>query len=591
MQISIPASVLYFGATMALILGVYQIKKSEKRLYGITWGAISIIAVTCFQVFTASILNLIHIPVNIISIGIFNLLPAVWMWYRIIKKQEKQKYQYDWSDAAMMLLLAAVVGMFAYQRYGFTLDIHYLTIDPAAHLKSAMDVVNGQRVDSMFYASLNNALGIELLGIFAGTGAYYKIFVLEDILHLFLAGWMFWGAIRRYCRDNFLKIAGIIMTIIYLLAYPLNSTIFGFVYLGMGVTIIACLITLTDEFIREALNKWFNIVLISLGCLGIFECYVLFMPVTYFAILACVLVKQYQKKLLFSMDTVITGLSIFLVPCIIGLLYTYLGIFGGETTVGSAIANEGAIYRDLYSNFVFIMPLAMYGYWSMLKEKKNRLLSFITPFLLIFIFSLFLKGMMGQVSSYYFYKNYYFLWCLVFILAVQGIAHIEKNTRGFLVCCFGMWLFVAGMFEFQMESRIQNKNSLYSVSAKAASYLDIYSFNNDGLRVPKYPGEKILLYQYALSELLEKQDEEVVPLAGYWEDSYWMEAITSQRMNGFDYWNIGDELFFENLEERAEYVIVLTDSEFYAAYQEYFDSMERIYENAYGFIGKVNDGE
>lgn len=65
MQMTIPASLLYFAATVALISGVYKIKKSEERLYGITWGAVSIIAVTCFQVFIAAVLNLIHIPVNI----------------------------------------------------------------------------------------------------------------------------------------------------------------------------------------------------------------------------------------------------------------------------------------------------------------------------------------------------------------------------------------------------------------------------------------------------------------------------------------------------------------------------------------------
>lgn len=588
LQISIPASFLYFVATTALILGVYKIKKSEEKLYGITWGAVSIIAVTCFQVFTAAILNLIHVPVNIISIGILNLLPAVWFWFRIIKKQQKQSYSYHWADGIFMAVLAVVVGVFAYQRYGLELNIHYLTIDPAAHLKSAMDVVNGQKIDSMFYASLNNALLIELLGVFEGAGSYYKIFVLGDILHLFLAGWMFWGAIRRFCRDNFLKIAGMVVTIIYLLAYPLNSTIFGFVYLGMGITLIVYLITLTDELMRESLNKWFNIILISLGCLGIFECYVLFMPVTYFAILACILVKQYQKKKLFSWDTVITGLAVFLIPCIIGLLYTYLGIFGGETSVGSAIANEGAIYRDLYSNFIFIMPVAMYGYWNMLRKKKNRLLSFLTPFLLIFILALFLKGMTGQVSSYYFYKNYYLLWCVVFLLGFQGIVCMEKKTRELLICGFLVWLFVVGVFRFQIESRVQNKNSLYSVSEKSASYLDIYAFNRDAKALPQYPWEKVQLYQYAVTELLETGKTQEVPVAGYWEDSYWMEAITSQRLNGYDYWNNGDELFFTSLEEKAEYVIVLKDSEFYASYQEYFDSMERVFENTYGFIGKVN---
>ena len=589
MNISILAALFYFVAYVGAVSGIYKIKKSNKKLYGITWGAVSIVGMNCFQVFVAAILNLIHIPVNCVSIGVFELAVGVVCWYEIIKKKQVQSHCYDWSDALFTVVLLGVVVLFSYQRYGLDLSIHYLTIDPAEHLKMAMNVVTNQNVDRMFYGALTNAMLIEFLGAFKNPAQYYQIFVLGDILNLLLAGWMFFGVIRRFCKDNFLKLGSIVITIIYLLAYPLNNTIFGFVYLGMGVTIIAYLIIVVDEFMRGNLNKWINIVLISAGCLGIFECYVLFMPVTFFAILTCVLVKQYQAKKLFSVDTVITGLSIFLVPCIIGLLYTYMGFFGSEggQTVGSAIVSEGGIYRDLYSNFLFVMPFALLGFWNLVKEKKNRLLLFLIPFLGVFVLSLFIRGMKGTVSSYYYYKNYYLLWLLVFILAFQGISSIAGKARVLIVCFLGIWIFNAGIFATRIETRIQNKNSLFCVNQKAGAYLDIYSFNRDAKALPPYPWEKVQLYQYAVTELLEKDEVKPVPIAGYWEDAYWMEAITNQRLSGFDYWNNGDELFFSNLEEKAEYVIVLKDSEFYASYQEYFDSMERVYENTYGFIGKV----
>ncbi len=587
MNISYGASIFYFIAVMSLIIGVYKIKKSDTELYGSIWVPISIISVTCYQVLIAAILNLIHIPVNIISIGIFNVIVSIILWYIIISKKNSQKYIYEKIDVAYLVILIIIIGVFAYQRYGINLNLHYLTIDPAAHLKSAMDVVNGQRIDSMFYASLNNALLIEMLGAFTSVSSYYKIFVLADVLHLFLAGLMFFGVIRRYFKNTFLKVAGVITSIVYLLGYPLNSTIFGFIYLGMGVTIIAYLIVVTDEFVRDNMNKWFCIALIFLGCLGIFETYVLFMPVTFFSILACILVKQYKNKLLFSVDTVITGLAIFLIPCIIGLLYTYIGIFGGDTSVGSAIATEGAIYRDLYSNFLLIIPLAIYGYWNYIKEGKNRLVFYMFPILSIFILVMFYRGIKGQVSSYYFYKNYYLLWFIVFLLVFIGISYLEKKTRMLLVLGFGMWAFTGFFVVFNMEARIQEKNFLYCESPKASMYNDVYSFNRDGIGLPGYPVEKVELYQYVSTQYLESGEEDVVPLAGYWEDNYWMEAITNQRLSGFDYWNYNDDMFFENLNDRANYVMVLTDSEFYSNYEEYFNSLERVYENSIGFVAKV----
>ncbi len=587
MNISYGASIFYFIAVAALVLGVYLVQKSEQKLYGSVWVPISIIAVTCYQVLIGAILNLIHIPVNIISIGIFNLILAMFLWYLIIRKQYRQKYRYEVIDGVYLVVLLVVVGAFALQRYGIDLHIHYLTIDPAAHLKSAMDVVRKQQVDTMFYASLNNALLIEMLGVTASSvGYYYKIFVLADVMHLFLAGLMFFGVIRRYCQDNFLKIAGVVLSIVYLLGYPLNSTIFGFVYLGMGVTLIAYLFTLTDEFIRGNLHKWTNIILLSLGCLGIFQAYVLFMPVTFFAILTCILVKQFQHKKLFSVDTVVTGLAIFLIPCVIGLVYTYLGIFGGDTSVGSAIAGEGAIYRDLYSNFVWLAPLALYGCWGQIKERKNRLGLYLLPFLMGFILMLFARGMQHTVSSYYYFKNYYLLWMVVFVLAFIGISYVEKKTRFLIVSGFAVWSFTMFLMVFNIENGIHEKSELYCSWSKAGTYNDVYSFNKETLGLPFYQLEKIQLYQHAITECLDK-GEELVPLAGYWEDCYWMEGITNQRLNGFDYWNYDDETFFENLEKRANYVMVLTDNDFYKNHAEYFDSLERIYENDLGYIAKV----
>ena len=202
-----------------------------------------------------------------------------------------------------------------------------------------------------------------------------------------------------------------------------------------------------------------------------------------------------------------------------------------------------------------------------------------------FMFAFFLLGMKGKASSYYFYKNYYMMWLFCFVLAVKGIHNITKENRKLLTLGFLTWFFVATISITNIEVVIQNINPLYCTNTNARAYSDIYTFNRDAMRNPAYDMEKVKLYDYAVEQLGASQTEKI-PLAGYWEDYYWMEAITNQRMSGFDYWNIGEEMFFDNL-SRVDYVIVLTDSDIYAANKEYFDSLESIFETSSGYIAKV----
>lgn len=342
---------------------------------------------------------------------------------------------------------------------------------------------------------------------------------------------------------------------------------------------------MADSWLQEELYGWLGMIFASLCCLGIIECYVLFMPVMFFSLFFCILYKQKKRAKLISLDTVKVCLGVFLVPTVLGLYFTYLGIFGyNNVTVGSAIAQEGGIYKDLFSNFVFLMPLALYGYYYLKKEKKNWFILYIFPMLAGFLLVLFALGMTGRVSSYYFYKNYYFLWLIVFILAFAGVTYIEKKSRLLISMGLFIWLFVLWVGQYSIENRIANKNDRYIVSYNSRAFCDIYMFNRDAKGNVAYSGDKVLIYQKAM-DILDETDS-YIPLAGSWEDYYWMEAITNQRSYDFCYWNTGDEVFFQNLKE-ADYIMVLLDSDIYNDYSDYFNQLEKVYENGIGFVAKV----
>ena len=585
MSMSIVYSTFYAIAWLSIVSGLYFYKKSSQSMAGIIWIPMVIIASMCIQTFTAGILNIVMIPVNLISIAVCEIVMGGFLWYRIIHNKKRQQYTYNKLDFAFVVLLMAAVIIVAVRRYGLHVYINFDTIDPAAHLQDAMNVVNTHKVSGMFYSAINNALLIQLLSPLIAVSRYYKIFVLSEILMLFLSGLAFYAAIRNFVKSTFLYIVGIVITFIYVFGYPLNNMIFGFVYLGMGVTLVAYLIVVTNGYLNEELDKWPAVLLISLGCLGLFESYLLFVPAVFIGIFLIIAVQRKSQKKLFTVHTVIEYLSIFLIPCLFGLYYSYLGIFTGDVTPTSAIANEGHIYRDLYSNFILIAPMAITGFWVMLKTKTRNLALYITPVFAIFMGYLLYQGMHGLVSSYYYYKTYYLLWLLVFILVFAGISSLAEKSKPIIIA-FGLtWIVLLALLVFKVEENIQSKYPLFSPVIKSSMLTDVYSYNEQKMLVPTYPIPKLALYDYVYSKLLKQGT--LIPLAGYWEDDYWYQAITNQRLTGFNYWVIGEDIYFENLKNQAKYVLVLTDSEIYSNHRAYFDSLEKIYWTEAGFIGKL----
>ena len=536
-------------------------------------------------------INVIHIPVNLVTFGIFDLVAAVYFWLPVYKKKETQKYIYGIVDVIFLILVVVAVVWFARNRYyGFHLSINYKTVDPAPRFREAMDFVNDQSISRMFYAQVVNGTMIELLAPFERVDYYYRFYVLSDVVQLLMSGVMFFGVIRKYIKGKFLAAAGVIASLIFLLGYPLNSTIYGFTYLGMSLTLVAMLFVVTDLFMEERLTKWFHIFLLMLGCHAMFQCYALFMPVTYLAIIFAIFLKQYRKKILISKDTVVTCLAVFLFPCISGLWYTYMDVFvKDDVSVGSAISAEGAIYRDLYSNFLPFLPLAIYGFVKLIQSRKNKMISWFAPF-----FAAFTLGMFGlayhnrSVSTYYLYKDYYMLWLIVCALAFYGVYRMTKEARVVTACYIGTWAFVLLFYVSGLENRIYNNNNLFMDSIKGPQYNDLVCFNLNTMKEPPYAEPRMAMAHYIYEELFETgKTDKPVPCAYNDDQFYWYEGVTNQRLSDYMYWKSDYDTFKENLEENCDYVSVMIDSRIYVDNQEYFDSMEKVFENEIGFVAKV----
>ena len=586
---NIGSTAFFVAAVIIVWSSIFGLYKSEEKQTGVTWIVMLLILLNCYHTFWAAVFDLVHIPINIISIGIIDMITGGIVWFFNWKKKKYQKYEFAVSDLMFVVTAVVVLIIFAKTRYGGTaLNLNFLTIDPANHFRAAMDLVNDGTVTSMFYETVWNGLFIEMLAPLATVDYYYRFYVLSELIQVCLSAFVFYGIARKYSKDRFGRVAAYILSFVYMIGYPMCSMIYGFTYLGMGVTVVGMLIILTDMYLKEEMGKWMNIIFLMLGCLAIFECYVMFMPVVFFALISCIFVKQYRSHKLVSKDTVATCLAVFLIPCILGFVYTYAGVFKDGVTVSNAIVNEGACYRDLFSNFVLYIPFILFGFYMMCRKKENNLVLFLAPYTLLFALVLFWKALTGKASTYYFYKIYFLLWLLAFVLTYYAVVYAQKQTRILAAGCFAAWVFLTGMYLGKVEERIQIHNGLMVSSYKAEAYNDLLQYNYTTFWMQGYSKEKEELYHWVYNELLE-QGEDIVPMAGYWEDDLWYQAITNQRYYGWGQSDPDHTDYFNHLNESdAQYILVLKDSQIYQDEQEYFDSLERIYDTEIGFVGKLD---
>lgn len=587
---SVPFSILYFISCIIILSGFYLLKKSEKVLNGVTWLAITFITFMCYNASVAAIINLVSIKVNIVSFSVINILLGCYMLYRVIKQKQKQSYEYKKFDIFAMVAIIAVVVVIALKRYGITLQLNYDTSDPSVHMQYAMNVVNNQRVADMLFAPLNNALFIELLSPLFVPLKYYKIFIIADILMLMLSGMIFYALIEKFMEDNFLKCAGLLTAILYMIGYPLNNMLWGFVYLGMGVSVIAYMIFSVDNYIKDELNKVINIIMIAMASCSIFLCYALFMPVVYLGTFICLSLYFFKKKELFTFKTIGRYILIYLIPIILGFIYMYFGVFSDGVTPESAIANEGIIYRDLYTSLVFMLPLAIYGVCKVIKRRENNSTIFILPALIIFMLGLLIVGLnTGKVSSYYYYKNYYLLWFLLMYMFFYGVHILSKVDKTIIVAGFSVFAAFGLMIYFNVEGIIYAKNAIFWAEPKAQVYAGVYGYNYGQFSKPRrFVGmERHDLYKFVVDNYVSKGD--YVPALGEGEEIYWYESITNQREPELYEWKVGEKECLDIIknDSNISYVTVFYSSTTYADNVGYFESLEKVYGNSVGFVCKV----
>lgn len=565
--------------------GVLTVKKSDKKENIVVWAVPSLFISFFFLAIAMSVINLVGIPVNLISGGILCLFVGCVFWYFAGFNKKRQVFFFSFTDLISSLVIVFVALYYGFSQFGSSLVPIYETSDPAQHIQMAMNVVNTGNLSKLFFAPLMNSFAIRIASFAVPVIKFYKVFIIADMAFFALSGVSFYSLAASKTDSLIKKIFAAILTVLYMLGYPLNNMVFGFCYLGISISIISVIIFILSKYENDNANNLFYELALMGACLSLAMSYILFAPAVFIGVFIIIARKCTRNHGLFSLFHITKQLKVFLVPSLLSIYY-----FGvrGESTPLTALGTEGYIYRDLISNFLFLIFPVIAFLMSSIADKKLSISAVFLSLFGLYSFATFVLMYKGIISTYYFYKASYVLWFLCFYIAFEFADSFEKGKLYMPVCYLLTVIMLFCISESKIEQKLQTKNPNINNRTAVWDLFDIYHFNTTRIFNPNNAertvdfSKRLELYQYVLNCCSPDND---VYLVDNWLNVYWYEAITNQRFSKYLWVNPDD---FSKFYNSCEYAVIIKDSEEYTDNLELFGTeLNKVFENEKGFVVKL----
>ena len=528
--------IIYIITALWLFVSTMLIKKSDEKQNVLLRATLSIILFTIYNILLGYIFLICKIPYTLLPLSIVNIIISAINTFLIYKKKEIQKYYIHIRDIIFMLILLVVISVIAITQYGFTFQIKYETTDPAVHFSVAKEIYNTKTLQwngSMPAASINTELLFDVFDFIVPEFDFYYLFIIFDLIVLYLMGTILYLGITNKTESKIKSVIAMIFSILFVCGYPLNSVIFGYAYLTVGILYMTTLIAVAINIKNKELKLCPLCIEMFLIVFGIFFSYYFFVPVIYSAfglyILFDMIKNRKNKNILsiFTKENIIKVFVILILPTILGFSYFVLpGLLqSGETTM-SHINTEGYIYRDLYSNFVLLAPLAIYYMIYNFKNKKNSFSTILMIISSLFTLLLLKKGLRGEVSSYYYFKMYFLLWILVIYMNIKAMfIMIEEKNEIFAYSFTAVFLGLLVVAYTGYDYKVSSINILFNPSNSINSYANIYVFNQNKIKTDNkiYTEQQLKAIKHLLNISNDKSEIKINgnPLQMLWANSVW----------------------------------------------------------------------
>ena len=534
--------IIYIITALWLFISTMLIKKSDQKQNVLLRATLSIILFTIYNILLGYIFLICKIPYTLLPLSIVNIIISAINTFLIYKKKEIQKYYIHIRDIIFMIILLVVISVIAITQYGFPFQIKYETTDPAVHFSAAREIYDTKTLQwngSMPAASINTELLFDVFDFIVPEYSFYYLFIIFDLMVLYLMGAILYLGITNKTESKIKSVIAMIFSILFVCGYPLNSVIFGYAYLTVGILYMTTLIAVAINIKNKELKLCPLCIEMFLIVFGIFFSYYFFVPVIYSAfglsILFDMIKNRKNKNILsiFTKENIIKVLVILILPTILGFSYFVLpGLLqSGETTV-SHINTEGYIYRDLYSNFVLLAPLAIYYMIYNVKNKKNSFSTILMIISSLFTLLLLKNGLRGEVSSYYYFKMYFLLWILVIYMNIKSMfIMIEEKNEIFAYSFTAVFLELLVVAYTGYDYKVSNINILFNPTNSINSYVNIYAFNQNKVKTDNkiYTEQQLKAIKYLLNKTDDKANVKIYgnPFQMLWGNSVWQITDTT----------------------------------------------------------------
>lgn len=616
--------IAYILSLIMLLVSFILVKKTENKLNILGFIAISIATLFCYNTFICYVLTFFTIPVTLPILSIINIAISIIFIAIMLRKKQIQSYTLKKIDLLYIVLLLIAVLIVSFINFGFPFNIKYETGDPSVHyLTSQMFAENDSLLvtdkDEIYYSFttrktvsyVNSGLIMKCFDGVIDSFYNYNIFIAFGIFVLFLTAVSMFTTIQSFSVDNKTKFLAFVVSLIYTMGYPLNSFLFGFEYLSMGILLLCIIFDMVYYFKEHSLKLPYIIAIFALLNFGLFSAYYMFVPFLYSALWIYFCIHSYEKnKSIFTKKNIILLLTTLLIPFFLGFIYHIATeIYGliinsnvySETTtmlnysstlVNSSFNVYGYIYVNLYSNMLLLVPLAIYIIIK--KWKENRFAGLNMIFCIAFIELLLFGFLLNKVSIYYLSKNYFALWFILFYLNYKALVELYKTHPkiSFGLVGFYMLLIVINLVfvDTELENRELNPNE------KPTTVVEIFGANKTILKNKKtdYYREELEILKYLNDKISYDNKIEII---GDMEQGYWAYTLTRYINNKENLYthkgqngitrkmlNVAEDI------ETADYIVYFNRTEQYQKLKTRVHELGKvIYENeAGGIVERIN---
>ncbi len=632
-------TILYLVSLAVLFLSFLLLKKSKNKINLLPFLCISIIALLIHNTLSCYILTFFAIRSSFFNLSIINIILSIFMIYKIISSKEVQKYKIYFQDTLHVILISAVIIGISYLNFGYPFNVNYETGDPSVHYLIAVrsaenetllpgipepDEVYGSLPNKRPVSYCNSALVMRCVSENLDFIECYNVFVYFGIAVLLVTSISIYALFSELAKTKLHRFFGFLIATICAIGYPLNSLLFGFEYLSMGILIIVGIMIMVQYYKNQVLGFKHSLFFFGMLNFGLFMSYYLFVPFVYPTLWIYFCIQNYfftnkfvtKKLLLMLLVTLLIPFALGFIYCLEPNIYiVFLNTVWDNNNfeyakdlVSNGFKQDGYSYMNFYSNILLLIPLLLYYLHRLFKidldakeddVKDDDTFYVLFLFLTVLFIGLLIVGYaLEKVSLYYISKNYYVLWLILFYFYYRAIQMLTTQKNGKLMSIILTFGYIGLIALSLVYIHVPVVYLVDRTTENVSAITEIFGANKTIIteKPVEYNQDEIEILRWVRENLDYNTEIEVVTdeNAYYWAYTLLRYVNLDEEFEGLYVGQpeLSAKLFYllEYNIKKADYVVYFNKSDRYKELSdEIFDKAEVVFENSAGGVVKKTE--